>query len=85
MAASPSSTIRSKCPPQQSLVVLLDEEMDEEDDEERPGILGIAVAVPMLGSSYLSARMCSEPFRFNARLQKAKTRQQDSSIRISCV
>lgn len=86
IAASPSSTMRSKCPPQQSLVVLLDEEMDDEemddeDDEERPGMLGTAVAVvlPMLGSSYLSARMCSEPFRFKARLQKAKTRQHYSS------
>lgn len=45
----------------------------------RPGMLGTAAAVvmvllllPMLGSSYLSARICRDPFRFNARVMLSR-------------
>ena len=54
IAASPSSTIRSKCPPQQ-----LPEDVERLDAET------IEFEVP---SSYLSARICSDPLRFRARL-----------------
>jgi len=56
MADSPSSTIRSKCPP---IAV----------DSSSPAAVAVGDFAP---SSYRSARMCSEPLRFSARVMLSR-------------